>query len=46
MLTLGEVVRRFLITSDPSGPACTAQASLGKQTTGQSRTFPSLKPLP
>jgi phospholipid/cholesterol/gamma-HCH transport system substrate-binding protein len=45
MLTLGEVVRKFLITSDPSGPPCTAQAPLGKQTTGQSGTFPSLKPL-
>jgi phospholipid/cholesterol/gamma-HCH transport system substrate-binding protein len=46
MLTLGEVVRTFLITSDPSGPACKAQTSLGKQTTGQNKTFPSLKPLP
>jgi virulence factor Mce-like protein len=45
MLTLGEVVRTFFITSDPSGPPCTAQAPLGKQTTGQNATFPSLKPL-
>jgi phospholipid/cholesterol/gamma-HCH transport system substrate-binding protein len=46
MFTLGEVVRKFLITSDPSGPACKAQTSLGKQTTGQNKSFPSLKPLP
>jgi phospholipid/cholesterol/gamma-HCH transport system substrate-binding protein len=45
MLTLGEVVRTFLITADPSGPACRSQAPLGRQTTGQHSTFPSLQPL-
>jgi hypothetical protein len=46
MLTLGEVVQKYVITSDPSGPACRSQGSLGAKTTGQSQTFPSLKPLP
>jgi phospholipid/cholesterol/gamma-HCH transport system substrate-binding protein len=45
MLTLGQLVQDYYYTSDPSGPACTAQKSLGKQTTGQDQAFPSLKAL-
>jgi hypothetical protein len=45
MLTLGQLVQDYYYTSDPSGPACTAQKSLGRQTTGQNQSFPSLKAL-
>jgi virulence factor Mce-like protein len=33
-------------TSNPGGPPCRAQGSLGPLTTGQARAFPHLQPLP
>jgi hypothetical protein len=39
-------VQDYYITADPSGPACKAQAPLGRSTTGQNRAFPTLSALP
>jgi phospholipid/cholesterol/gamma-HCH transport system substrate-binding protein len=46
VLTLAELVQDYYITADPSGPACREQAPLGKATTGQDRSFPTLSALP
>ena len=46
MLTVAQLLQKYYFTADPSGPACTAQPALGRQTTGRSQAFPSLKPLP
>ncbi len=43
---LAAVLQDVYYTSDPGGPPCTAQPSLGSLTTGQLQTFPHLKPLP
>jgi phospholipid/cholesterol/gamma-HCH transport system substrate-binding protein len=46
VLTLAQLLQRYYYTSDPGGPLCVAQPSLGAQTTGQAQTFPQLQPLP
>ena len=46
VLTIAQLLQKYYFTSDPSGPACKAQSSLGRRTTGRSEAFPSLKPLP
>jgi phospholipid/cholesterol/gamma-HCH transport system substrate-binding protein len=46
VLTLASLVQDYYITADPSGPACKAQAPLGKGTTGQDKAFPTLSALP
>jgi hypothetical protein len=46
VLTLGQVVQKYYLTDNPSGPACRAQGSLGNATTGQMQSFPHLKPRP
>ena len=46
VLTVAQLVQQYYYTADPSGPACKVQKSLGKSTTGQSQSFPSLKALP
>ena len=46
MLTVRQLVQDYFYTANPSGPSCRGQASLGKATTGQSSSFPTLKPLP
>jgi len=46
VLTIASLVQDYYITADPSGPACKAQAPLGKQTTGQDQAFPTLSALP
>jgi len=46
VLTLAQLLQEYYYTSDPSGPPCTAQRSLGAQTTGQDQAFPQLQPLP
>ena len=46
VLTLGQLVQEYYYTSDPSGPACRAQALLGRTTTGQNVAFPTLTALP
>jgi hypothetical protein len=46
VLTIGQLVRQYYLTADPSGPPCRAQAPLGKTTTGRNQVFPSLKALP
>jgi virulence factor Mce-like protein len=44
--TLATVLQSVYFTSNPSGPACKAQAPLGTGTTGQRQDFPQLKPTP
>jgi phospholipid/cholesterol/gamma-HCH transport system substrate-binding protein len=46
VLTLQQVVQQYYFTSNPSGPACKPQAQLGNVTTGQTQSFPHLKPRP
>ena len=46
VLTIAQLLQKYYFTSDPSGPACKAQSPLGRQGTGGSQAFPSLKPLP
>jgi phospholipid/cholesterol/gamma-HCH transport system substrate-binding protein len=46
VLTLQQVVQQYYFTSNPSGPPCRAQASLGNATTGQMQSFPHLEPRP
>ena len=46
VLTVAQLLQKYYFTADPSGPACTAQTPLGRQTSGQDQIFPSLKPLP
>jgi phospholipid/cholesterol/gamma-HCH transport system substrate-binding protein len=46
VLTIAQLLEQYYYTSDPSGPRCTAQSSLGRSTTGQSQAFPHLQPLP
>lgn len=46
VLTVAQLVQQYYYTANPSGPACKAQKPLGKSTTGQSQSFPSLKALP
>lgn len=46
VLTLAQLLQKYYYTSNPSGPPCTAQRSLGSQTTGQNQAFPQLQPLP
>jgi phospholipid/cholesterol/gamma-HCH transport system substrate-binding protein len=44
--TLAQVLTSVYYTDNPSGPACRAQAPLGKTVTGLTQTFPNLNPLP
>jgi hypothetical protein len=46
VLTIASIVQDYYITADPSGPACKAQAPLGRATTGQDQSFPTLSALP
>ncbi len=46
VLTEQQLVQQYYFTSDPSGPACKDQGSLGIVTTGQAQTFPHLQPRP
>jgi phospholipid/cholesterol/gamma-HCH transport system substrate-binding protein len=46
VLTIGQLLTQYYYTADPSGPPCTAQAPLGKSTTGRNQVFPALKALP
>jgi phospholipid/cholesterol/gamma-HCH transport system substrate-binding protein len=46
VLTVAQLVQQYYYTANPAGPACKAQGSLGKSTTGQTQSFPSLKALP
>jgi phospholipid/cholesterol/gamma-HCH transport system substrate-binding protein len=46
VLTIASLVQDYYITADPSGPACNAQAPLGRTTTGQDQAFPTLSALP
>jgi phospholipid/cholesterol/gamma-HCH transport system substrate-binding protein len=44
--SLAAVLSSVYYTSDPSGPPCRAQPSLGGATTGQPQVFPQLQPVP
>jgi phospholipid/cholesterol/gamma-HCH transport system substrate-binding protein len=44
VLTLQQVVQQYYFTSNPAGPTCRAQGSLGEATTGQAQSFPHLQP--
>jgi phospholipid/cholesterol/gamma-HCH transport system substrate-binding protein len=46
VLTQQQLVQQYYFTSDPSGPACKDQGSLGAVTTGQMQSFPHLQPRP
>jgi phospholipid/cholesterol/gamma-HCH transport system substrate-binding protein len=46
VLTQQQLVQQYYFTSDPSGPACKDQGSLGTVTTGQTQSFPHLQPRP
>jgi phospholipid/cholesterol/gamma-HCH transport system substrate-binding protein len=46
VLTEQQLVQQYYFTSDPSGPACKDQGSLGTVTTGQTQSFPHLQPRP
>jgi virulence factor Mce-like protein len=46
VLTIAQLLERYYFTSDPSGPSCSAQSSLGALTTGSTQAFPHLQPLP
>ncbi len=46
VLTIAQLLQDYYFTSDPSGPACKGQPSLGALTTGQNQSFPHLQPLP
>ena len=46
VLTQQQLVQQYYFTSDPSGPACKDQGSLGAVTTGQAQSFPHLQPRP
>jgi hypothetical protein len=46
VLTLAQLLAKYYYTPTPGGPRCTAQPSLGAQTTGQAQAFPQLQPLP
>ena len=46
VLTQQQLVQQYYFTSDPSGPACKDQGSLGTVTTGQAQSFPHLQPRP
>ena len=46
VLTMQQLVQEYYYTDDPSGPACRAQGPLGRVTTGQSQSFPRLRPRP
>ena len=44
--SLAAVLSSVYYTSDPGGPPCKAQPSLGEATTGQLQAFPQLQPTP
>ena len=46
VLTIAQLLQKYYVTSNPSGPSCLAQSPLAKSTTGQSESFPNLQPLP
>jgi hypothetical protein len=46
VLTLAQLVQKYYYTSNPAGPACTAQTPLGALTTGRGGSFPHLQALP
>lgn len=46
VLTIAQLVERYYVTADPSGPACKAQTPLGRRTTGLNQQFPALKRVP
>jgi hypothetical protein len=46
VLTLAQLVQKYYYTSNPAGPACTAQTPLGAVTTGRGGSFPHLQALP
>jgi hypothetical protein len=43
---LAAVLRSVYYTDNPGGPPCRAQTPLGETTTGLSKSFPNLQPLP